>query len=143
MKITIIPSDKVVLVDRVARLIDMAGIDLTIHAVQFDTGAGQGHIERISGNNEAINTIAPFQTFIDRWTAAAPVPPPPPTPEELARAARRAEYNSAIGADPVITGLKGMSVAQFDAWWDANVTSAAQAIAVLKRLIKVIIFGLL
>lgn len=138
MKITIIPNDHLVLIDRVARAIDMAGIDPTIHAVQFDTSAAQGHIERTSASNEAISTIAPFQIFIDRWTAAAPVPPPPPTPQQIAEAARRAAYEAAISSDSVLSQLRTMTVVQFDAWWDANVTSAAQVIGILKRLVKIV-----
>ena len=33
--------------------------------------------------------------------------------------------------------------AQFDMWWDANVTNAAQAIGALKRLTKLVIRRLL
>lgn len=60
-----------------------------------------------------------------------------------ALAARTQSLESAIGGDSVIQTLRTMTAAQFDAWWDANVTNAAQAIGVLKRLIKLIIFKLL
>ena len=35
--------------------------------------------------------------------------------------------------------LAGLMVASINAWWDANVTTAAQAISVLKRLARIII----
>jgi hypothetical protein len=60
---------------------------------------------------------------------------PPASPEEL----RKAAIDQAIEADTVITNLKAMTSAEFDAWWSANVTNAAQAISVLKRLARVVI----
>lgn len=79
-RITIVPSDSIMLVDGVARTIDISGIDPTIHAVQwFDT---RGEIEFNDGTpHEQIDDISPFQDFIDRWTAAEPPPPPPPPPK--------------------------------------------------------------
>jgi hypothetical protein len=53
--------------------------------------------------------------------------------------AKEAGLDAAITGDSVIQQLKAMTNAEFDAWWDANVTTAAQAIAVLKRLARVII----
>lgn len=64
-------------------------------------------------------------------------------PTRDAIAARIQSLDSAIRGDNIIQTLKTMTAAQFDAWWDANVTTAAQAIAVLKRLVKLIIFRLL
>lgn len=60
-----------------------------------------------------------------------------------ALAARVQSLESAIVGDGVIQTLRTMTAAQFDQWWDANVTNAAQAIGVLKRLVKLIIFKLL
>lgn len=45
----------------------------------------------------------------------------------------------ALASDTTLQQLKGMTSAEFDTWWDANVTNAAQAIAVLKRLAKLVI----
>jgi hypothetical protein len=42
-----------------------------------------------------------------------------------------------------IAELKAMSAAEYSAWFDQNVTTAAQAIGVLKRLTLVIIRRLL
>ena len=88
------------------------------------------------------------------------VPTPMPAEEEAARdaeeaawlagqaardaeAARVASLDTAIKNDSVLQNLKGMTAAQFDAWWDNNVTSAAQVIAILKRLVKIVIRRLL
>lgn len=53
--------------------------------------------------------------------------------------AKVASFDTAINTDTLIQQFKAMSAAEFDAWWDGNVTNAAQAIGVLKRLCKIII----
>ena len=69
MKLTIIPIDKVVVVDGVVISdIDMNGIDPAIHAVQFD--GTSGWIEYKDGNNEPIQSVSQFQTIISRHAAA-------------------------------------------------------------------------
>lgn len=69
MKLTIVPIDKVVIVDGVAiHDIDMLGIDPDVHAVQFD-GNG-GWIEYKDGNNEPIQSVSQFQTIISRHASA-------------------------------------------------------------------------
>jgi len=74
-------------------------------------------------------------------------PPPPPTQAELdaqaAEAARREAFETTIRGDSIVSQLKGMTATEFDAWWDANVTNAAQAITILKRLTRLIIVRLL
>ena len=52
---------------------------------------------------------------------------------------RVAELDAQISSDTVLGSFKSMTNAEFDAWWDANVTTAAQAIGVLKRLARVVI----
>ena len=47
--------------------------------------------------------------------------------------------DDAVAADTTLAAFKAMDNAQFDAWWAANVTNAAQAIGVLKRLAKIVI----
>lgn len=82
-RITIVPSDNTMLIDGVARKINMAGIDSTIHAVQWFSTTGE--IEYNDGKpHKKITSINPFQAFIDRWTAAAPPPPPPDPPKSEA-----------------------------------------------------------
>jgi len=103
-RITIVPEDNVVLVDREARTISMAGIDPTIHAVQW-FGAN-GEIEYNDGkSHEQINDITPFQVFIDRWTAAAPPPQPPDSPKSDAPLTAE-ELAVQMIADGIITQAK-------------------------------------
>ena len=64
-------------------------------------------------------------------------------PARVAERTRLESLDTAIGNDGVIQTLKSMTAAQFDTWWDANVTNAAQAIGVLKRLVKLVIRRLL
>ena len=69
MKLTIIPIDKVVIVDGVAiHDIDMTGIDPDIHAVQFD-GTG-GWIEYIDRDPEQIDSVSRFDAIIARHASA-------------------------------------------------------------------------
>jgi len=49
MHITIIQADGVVGVDGVFRAVDLTGLDPSIHAIQFDTVKGVGHIEYDAG----------------------------------------------------------------------------------------------
>lgn len=72
--------------------------------------------------------------------------PVDPTPEDT----RLAAIDSSIAANTfgtvtpkTLAELKAMSAAEYSAWFDQNVTSAAQAIGVLKRLTLVIIRRLL
>jgi hypothetical protein len=57
----------------------------------------------------------------------------------LAEAARKSSIESAIASDTTVASLKAMTNAEFDTWWAANVTNAAQAINVLKRVTRVVI----
>ena len=58
---------------------------------------------------------------------------------ERIKSARLSEFDSAIAADANLQLFRTMSKAEFDAWWTANVTNAAQAIAVLKKLCWLVI----
>lgn len=60
-----------------------------------------------------------------------------------AEAARTASMDTAIKNDGVLQNLKTLSAAEFDLWWENNITNANQAIQVLKRLVKLIIRKLL
>lgn len=69
MKLTIVPIDKVVIVDSVAiHDIDMTGIDPDIHAVQFD-GNG-GWIEYKDRDPEQIDSVSRFDAIIARHASA-------------------------------------------------------------------------
>ena len=87
-RITIVPDDNTVIVDGEARReISMAGIDPTIHAVQWKDTAGE--IEYNDGKrHKKIVSISPFQSFIDRWANAAI---PPPTLDDL-KATKKADF---------------------------------------------------
>lgn len=62
-----------------------------------------------------------------------------PTSEEV----RCQAITDTIIADTTIAALKAMTVAEFDTWWAANVTTLAQANNVLKRLARVVIHRVL
>lgn len=68
-------------------------------------------------------------------TFTAPVIPP----AVLAERQRLADIDSAIKGDAVMAALKAMTPAEYDTWWSANVTTAAQANAVLKRVVRIVI----
>lgn len=59
-------------------------------------------------------------------------PPPPPTAAELKMIADIA----AVKADAVIKTLEGLTDAQIDTYFLANVTTLAQVIALLNRIVK-------
>jgi hypothetical protein len=86
-RLTIVPSDKLVMIDGEGREVDCSGFYSLngVHAVQWD--GTKGHIEYLPDqfgtyrSNEQIFSIAPFQEVIGAWYAApapAPLPPPPP-----------------------------------------------------------------
>ncbi|HAF44717.1 MAG TPA: hypothetical protein DCK83_07205 [Gallionellaceae bacterium] len=84
MKITII--DGQVGFNGVFRPVQDAGGLLTgIHAVQFDTVAAQGHIEKNDLSNVKITDMTQFQPLLDAWLANAPTTAPvaPKTFDEL------------------------------------------------------------
>jgi len=58
---------------------------------------------------------------------------------EDAEQARVASLDAAINSDSALNTVKAMTDAQIDAWFAANVTTAAQAITLLRRLTKVML----
>lgn len=48
--------------------------------------------------NEPIDELAPYQIYVERWTAAAPPPPAEPTAEELAAREREKKRSAALRA---------------------------------------------
>lgn len=94
-KITIIPADSVIGVDGVFQTVDLTDIDAEIHAVQFDTGTGAGHIEYVGHTqpNKPIGKTAfrPFEKYITRWKAASE---PAPRTLEQAKADKHDQINS-------------------------------------------------
>jgi hypothetical protein len=80
MRVTIIPSDSIVIVDRVAK----SPLDLSfmtgIHAVQWYETWGEVELIDADGRprNERIESLNEFQPALDLWNAwVAPVPPTP------------------------------------------------------------------
>lgn len=60
--------------------------------------------------------------------------PPAPDPELV----RIQEIAQELKNDSVVQQLKTMTKSEFDTWWAANVTNAAQAITVLKKLCNIV-----
>lgn len=58
--------------------------------------------------------------------------------DDAAEKAVKDEADAAIKQDTVIASIKGMAQDEYDAWWAANVTNAAQAIGVLKRVVRIL-----
>lgn len=55
-----------------------------------------------------------------------------------AESTRIQAIDTTISQDAIIAQIKAMTNAEYDAWWAANVTNAAQAIGVLKRVVRII-----
>lgn len=152
MKITILPSDGVVGVDGLFRLVDLADVSPTIHAVQIDTAKNRGEIEFREAEdgsraaNERITDFTPFQKYVDRFTAAAPLPPTPPTQAEIDEQVRLSTIDGDIKTvtlgtvtPKTIAGLKAMSLSEFSNWFDANFSTALLIVELVKRLTLVVI----
>lgn len=78
MKISIIPSAGIVLVNGVPRSITLDDLD-GIRAIQWRTG--KGHVEYMDDRiNSEFDHIEIIQPYYDAWVAAVP---PPPTLDEL------------------------------------------------------------
>ena len=83
MKIAIVKDDSVVGVDGEFRSVDVSDLDDTIQALQFNTTLGRGRIwfkaETDKGQAD-LESFTPYQVYLDRWVAAAPIVTPPPPP---------------------------------------------------------------
>lgn len=78
MRVIIVPIDKLVVIDGVARGSLDYTIDASIHAVQWYGSYGEvEYITTIDGKpaNQRITSLNAFQSAIDAWNAAAPVVP--------------------------------------------------------------------
>ncbi len=60
-------------------------------------------------------------------------------PVKAAAVARVKAIDTAIANDSVIAQIKQMSNAEYDAYWAANVTNAAQLNAVVKRIVRIVV----
>ena len=85
MKISIINPDSTVVIDGLGfDSLDLSTIPSTTHAIQFDTATSVGHIEYNDGTaNEAITSIAAYQSIIDAWQVAKDAQPAELTAQEI------------------------------------------------------------
>ena len=85
MKISIINPDSTVVIDGLGfDSLDLSTISSTTHAIQFDTATSTGHVEYNNGTaNEAITSIAAYQSIIDAWQAAKDAQPLELTAQEI------------------------------------------------------------
>ena len=85
MKISIINTDSIVVVDGLGfDSLDLSTISSATHAIQFDTATSTGHVEYNNGTaNEAITSIAAYQSIIDAWQAAKDAQPVELTAQEI------------------------------------------------------------
>ena len=85
MKISIINPDSTVVIDGLGfDSLDLSTISSTTHAIQFDTATSTGHVEYNNGTaNEAITSIAAYQSIIDDWQAAKDAQPVELTAQEI------------------------------------------------------------
>jgi hypothetical protein len=101
MRVTIIQKDGLVGINGDFRKVDLSDLDTAIHAVQFDTAKGKGHIEYDADlsprrENKPITEFGDYSVYINRWSALTP---PPPTLEQIkqrAHAKLNQERDSAI-----------------------------------------------
>lgn len=81
MKLTIIADDKMVSKDGVGYSnLDLSFLDSDVWAVQWDTD--KGHIEKRDLSIVEITDITPFNTAVEKWTAANTAANTPPTETE-------------------------------------------------------------
>ena len=78
----------------------------------------------------AVEVGSPPSNGNDKWDGAKWVA----DAATQAAAQRLAGFDAAIGGDASLQAFRTMSKADFDTWWAANVTTAPQAIAVMKKL---------
>jgi len=85
-------------------------------------------------------TVSEHQALIDEVIAATvPYVPPVLSPDQIKAIAVREGLETSVSGDSIIKSLKGMDQAEFDTWWAANITNAAQAIGLLKRLVRILL----
>jgi hypothetical protein len=147
-RVSIIREDGMVVIDSRGHKVDLSDMPPRIHAVQWD--GARGHIEYVNGPGleympqEPIADLAAFAAIRDRWQAAEDAAQPiPPTPEEIAAqeaiAAREALFRGDTERIDILTRLKTATLAQIEAFVDANIPSnQAGARKLLKMIIKAI-----
>ena len=111
MRLTIVRDDAVVGVNGTFRKVDLIGFPANVRAVQWD--GTTGHIEYDDSTNTPLTSIAAFQPFIDRWTAAAPTPGAANAQQRIAAAHARINtaYEASVAA--LISGYPPNEVASW------------------------------
>jgi hypothetical protein len=75
MRLTIIKQDNAVYIDGVVRDIDCSSLDASFHALQWDETSGEievcDPVSKKLVRNDVIDSIAPYQSFVDAWNAQA------------------------------------------------------------------------
>lgn len=110
MRVSIVVPDMMVIVDGVARIVDVSGLPASVHSIQWDGAAGEIEYGKPINRNVSFTDLAPYQFVVDRWLAAAPTPPdpvPPPTKEEQVAWALTDPVLNALVAE--IAAIKGVA----------------------------------
>jgi len=75
MQLTIIKNDNAVYIDGVVREIDCSLLDASFHALQWNGASGEVEVcdpvTKKLVRNDVINSIAPYQSFVDAWNTQA------------------------------------------------------------------------
>lgn len=75
MRLTIIKQDNAVYIDSVVREIDCSSLEASFHALQWDETSGEievcDPVTKKLVRNDVIDSIAPYQSFVDAWNAQA------------------------------------------------------------------------
>ena len=92
MKVLLVPSENRVDIDGESRTVDLSDLDPEIHVVRLPMNAEVGEIEYVPRKRDGKGTEAfdfsrgpdssPYQSYIDAWATAPPVPDAPP-PDSL------------------------------------------------------------
>ena len=82
MRISVVKPDNIVVVDGVARQVDLSDQDPALHAIQWDGANGEYEYKNSTGPIQRVADFSELQLFLDRWIVAAPPPPPPPSPPQ-------------------------------------------------------------
>jgi hypothetical protein len=81
MRVSIIPTDGVVVVEGQAEAVDCSAVAADVHAVQWYGALGEVEFIYVPGEqfrcNEVITDFAPYQSIVDLWVTEAKKPAPP------------------------------------------------------------------
>lgn len=124
-----------------------------VREVRYDADTGIGHLIDRRGNtlDDKAQSWEFGEDILRRAAAlasakAARLIPPRPTAEQIAESQRKATIDQNIAgatlgnAQPAtLAQLKRMTLAEYAAWFDANFTTTAQLIGLLKRIVLVLI----